>query len=86
MRASNYSHMAQIPERLGGPDVGYLQWLSGRQSRLAPRRWEVLNRTSVYTVARACMRYLLLIPRIGEVLIQAVFIVVLIGYSIQASS
>ena len=78
--------MAQIPERLGGPDVGYLQRPSGQQSRLAPRRWEALNRTSVYTVARACMRYQLVATAIGEVPIQAVFIVALIGYSIQASS
>lgn len=51
--------------------------------RLAPRRLEALNRTSVYTVARACITDELLSYPIGEVVIQAVFIVVLIGYSIQ---
>ena len=63
--------------------MGYLQLLPGQQSCLAPRRLEVLNRTSVYTVARACMRYILVPARIGGVPIQAVFIAALIGYSIQ---
>ena len=78
--------MAHILDRLGGPDVGLSRRAAGQKGRLAPRRLEAHKCTSVYTVARACMRDMLLDPSIGEVAIQAVFIGALIGYSITTSS